>query len=306
MKWRSAFLIILILFAVTQILGVMFQYTLFEIERQENPTLVKQESESLSPYRGTGIPLVVLPIAFLIVLNLYLFLFRFNLAIKIFKIFIYVAAIFCFAVIMQVIGAFFLTLVVDVGLYLNVIQNANLIVSIVAPTLLLIVGKYRIIINNVLGICLCAIVGSVLASYFTIKTIIVLLGVISIFDYYFVMRSKKIPTLVEILEKYDMPIALDISYPRERNLKEPKETVETRESGYQLGFGDLVFATGLSVAFYIDSNAIAAMTTTITTTLALAMFILLVKKEGTKPYPAIPAIFIGGLISIIFIYCVLP
>jgi hypothetical protein len=255
----------------------MFQYTIFEIERQENPEFTKQTSESLSPYRGTEIPLIALPVAFVIVLNLYLFLFRFTLAVRIIKIAIYVFSIFCFAIIMQILGAFLLTVP---------LQSINFILSLTVPTVLLIMGRYRNIVDNILGVCLCAIAGSVLASYFTINSILVLLAVISFFDYYFVVRAEKIPKIVDVLDRYEIPLAI-----RYAMGKEPK-------TEYQLGFGDLIFATGITVAFFVDKDALAALTTILSTTASLTVFLFFVgKKKRAKPYPAIPAIFFGGMVS---------
>jgi hypothetical protein len=73
--------------------------------------------------------------------------------------------------------------------------------------------------------------------------------------------------------------------------KEPK-------TEYQLGFGDLIFATGITVAFFVDKDALAALTTILSTTASLTVFLFFVgKKKRAKPYPAIPAIFFGGMVS---------
>lgn len=262
------------MFATTQLLGTFFQLTVFELEKKEKPEFSKQTSESLSPYRGTQIPLVLLPIAFVVMLNVYLFLFRFSIIIKIAKISIYSFSIISFAIIMQMLGAYFLT---------PFLQNINLILSLAGPTLLLLVGKMREHLNNILGICLCAITGTVLASYFTIGTILALLAVISFFDYYFVLRTKQIPKVVETLEKHEIPLA--VSY-------------TTDKSEYQLGFGDLIFATGIAVSSFIDLDLVAAVRTVIMTTSALMIFMVMLEKKGKgQPYPAVPAIFVGGLLS---------
>jgi hypothetical protein len=257
-------------------LGTFFQFTIFEIEKLENPDFSKQTSESLSPYRGTQTPLILLPIAFLVVLNLYLFIIRFSLIIKIVKISIYLFSIICFALIMQILGAYTLT---------PLMQNINFILSLVVPTLLLLSGKFRDHLNNILGISLCAITGSFLASYFTKGSILVLLAIISFFDYYFVMRTKQIPKIIKILDKNRIPLALSYA---------------SGTAQYQLGFGDLIFATGITVAFFIDGDIISAIRTVILTTISLTVFMFILEEKGnSQPYPAIPAIFVGGLVSAI-------
>jgi|GEM_PF-5028773 uncharacterized protein YneF (UPF0154 family) len=277
MSKQVTLLIILLMFSITQLLGTFFQLTIFEIEKRDNPHFTKQTSESLSPYRGSNIPLFLLPIAFVIMLNVYLFLFRFSLILKLAKAYIYIFSIICFAITTQIIGAYILT---------PYLQNINLILSLLVPSFLLVLGKLKNIVNNILGISLCGITGSFLASFFTVNSMLALLGIISFLDYYFVIREKKIPRIVETLSDYEIPLAISYS----------SKSIE-----YQLGYGDLIFATGITVAFFIDIDLLSAIRTIAFTTLFLMLYIIsLSKKEGGKPYPAIPAIFAGGVVSAIF------
>jgi hypothetical protein len=89
--------------------------------------------------------------------------------------------------------------------------------------------------------------------------------------------------VVETLEKHEIPLA--VSY-------------TTDKSEYQLGFGDLIFATGIAVSSFIDLDLVAAVRTVIMTTLALMIFMVMLERGGKgQPYPAVPAIFVGGLLS---------
>jgi presenilin-like A22 family membrane protease len=141
----------------------------------------------------------------------------------------------------------------------------------------------RNIIDNILGMSICAITGSFIACYFTTWSILILLAILSVFDYYFVLRSKQIPKVADILERHNVPVAIS------------EIKIQTK---YQLGFGDLIFATGLTVAFFIDGDIFAAIRTIGATTFSLCLFLSLLRKK--QPYPAIPAIFAGGILSALF------
>ena len=310
-KANLASLILLSLFAVTQVLGVLFQHTIFEIEKQENPTITKQESASLSPYRETKMPVFVLPVLFIIAINLYLFIFKFSFILKVFKIFIYLSAILSSALITSVVLSTLLSLLVD---YVS-IDILELAVAggfygvILISSILLISKRYLIPLRIFLGISLCAVAGSAVASYFTIETILILLVVLSVFDYIFVKKTKQIVKLVEVLDRQNVLFSLDVGgvvggrRPGARDEKEIEKDIETGEvifTGHQLGFGDLIFSTGVSVAMYIDRNFTAAMVTTGFITISLGIYLYyLYKMEVTQPQPALPPILVGGILGTI-------
>lgn len=306
----KVYLLLLFLFASTQVLGVLYQFTLFEIERLEKPGVLKRESETLSPYRETSTPLILFALIFVIAINLYLFLFRLDIAARILMLFIYVSAIFSFAIITQIlvgIALSLLSLVVSLPAGMVAVQGLIFIASLIVPSILLLTKRYQTVLRVALGISLCAIAGAVVASFFTLKTILALLAILSLYDYVFVKKTRHIPKIVKMLDKHNVLLTLDIG-PR-RPIEEPPEPLKVlagdrkivRVEGRRLGFGDLIFATGLSVATYIDKNVPAAMIMVLFTTLSLGAFLYYLQRTGnTKPQPAIPPIFIGGLMGAIF------
>lgn len=289
--WREGALWILILFALTQATGVLFQSFVFEVERGSTEHFVKGESRSLSPYRGNWIPLLILPAAFLVVVNIYLVLLRSRLLVRLLKYLVYGMAILSLVVVAQILGAVLLAILMALGLPIPIapFEYALLIASLLLPALL-VAGRYVVLVKNALGISLCALVGTSVAGYFSSATILALLAVISLFDYYFVVRSKKIVRIAEAMEAHQIPFALSVRY------TEPEPRPMEMEA--QLGFGDLILATGLAVALYIDGGAALALLAVATTTTALGLFLALAHRGGdVKPYPAMPAIFLGGLVG---------
>ena len=114
--WKRGALGILILFAFTQATGVLFQSFVFEVERGSGEHFVKGESKSLSPYRGNWIPLLILPAAFLVVVNIYLLLFRSRLLVRLLKYLVYGMAIQSLVVVTQILGAVLLAILITMGL----------------------------------------------------------------------------------------------------------------------------------------------------------------------------------------------
>ena len=311
-KTNFAPLLLLSLFAVTQILGVLFQYVMFETEKAEikesgGPEITKQESQMLSPYRETKTPVFVLPILFIIGINFYLFIFKFSFVLKIFKVFIYLSAIFSFALITSVVLSIVLTLLLDY-VSVDILERAvagGFYGAIVIPAILLILKRHLIPVRILIGISLCAVAGSAVASYFTIETILILLVILSVFDYIFVKKTKQIVKLVEVLDKQDILFSLDVGekQPPRSIKKETKKDIQKGEiifTGHQLGFGDLIFSTGVSVAMYIDKNFMAAMLTTGFITISLGAYLYYLHKiKVTTPQPALPPIMVGGILGTI-------
>ncbi len=180
-----------------------------------------------------------------------------------------------------------------------------------------------------IGISLCAVAGSAVASYFTIETILILLVVLSVFDYVFVKKTKQIVKLVEVMDKQDVLFSLDVGrggargsgrgggrrgergedgkrgggrggdtpgVPMEREIEKGEITF----TGHQLGFGDLIFSTGVSVAMYIDRNFLAALVTMGFITISLGVYLYYLHKiKVTEPQPALPPIMVGGILGTI-------
>jgi hypothetical protein len=325
LKANFAPILLLSLFAVTQVLGILFQYTMFEIEKQENPgiTITKQESASLSPYRETKTPVFVLPILFIIAINFYLFIFKFSFVLKIFKVLIYLSAIFSFALITSVVLSIVLSLLVNY-VPMNVLEwtvMGGFYGAMIIPTILLILKKYLAPVRMLIGISLCAVAGSAVASYFTIETILILLVILSVFDYVFVKKTKQIVKLVEVMDKQDVLFSLDVGRGRGRRgergedgkrsggrggetpgvpMEKGIEKGETTFTGHQLGFGDLIFSTGVSVAMYIDRSFLAALVTMGFITISLGVYLYYLHKiKVTEPQPALPPIMVGGILGTI-------
>ena len=149
-------------------------------------------------------------------------------------------------------------------------------------------------------------------------SILGLLFILSFYDFVFVTKTKHIPKLVGMLDKHNVLLTMDIGPKRNMDESlEPEPTIEEEEeerqdtgitvkkvkvTGRRLGFGDLIFATGLSVATYVDKSALAAMIMVFFTTISLGGFLeYLQRTDNSKPQPAIPPIFLGGLLGAIFI-----
>ncbi len=315
---KKTIILLLFLFATTQVLGVVYQSYLFEIERIQKPEMKKQESEFLDPARETYLPLIIFAIVFVFAIMIYTFLFKFNPAAKALKIFIFIAAIFSFLMISWSLGFWLDIFIIETTLPQNLILafETTLMFAILLSTLLVavlvITGKHQAIIRPMLGVTLCAMAGAAIASFFTLKTILALLFILSFYDFVFVKKTKHIPKLVTMLDKHNVLLTMDIGpkrsmdtsseEPAELDEKEDEDKTKVKLVGRRLGFGDLIFATGLTVATYVDKNVMAAMIMVFFTTLSLGGFLeYLQRTNNTKPQPAIPPIFVGGLMGAIFI-----
>ncbi|MFQ5888394.1 MAG: hypothetical protein ACE5HY_06830, partial [Candidatus Hydrothermarchaeales archaeon] len=297
MENKKTVILLLFLFATTQILGVVYQSTLFEIEKEQKPEFIKQESEFLDPTRETYWPLIIFATVFVVAVVIYTFLFRLNMVAKALKIFIFIVAILSFFWISWSLGFWLDIFIIEtIALPQNLILafEAILILSILLATLIVVIlvitGKYQAIIRPVLGVTLCAMTGAAIARFFTLKTILALLFILSIYDFVFVKKTKHIPKLVTMLDKHNVLLTMDIG--PKRSLDTPEEPVELKEGdktservvGRRLGFGDLIFATGLAVATYIDKNALAAMIMVFFTTFSLGGFLdYLQRTDNTNP-----------------------
>jgi len=312
---KKTVLLLLFLFATTQVLGVVYQSYMFEIERIQNPEMKKQESEFLDPARETYLPLIIFAIVFVFAIVIYTFIFKFNPAAKALKIFIFITAILSF---LMISGSLIFWLDIFILGMISLPQNlilafeTTLMFTVLLSTLLVaalvITGKQQAIIRPMLGVTLCAMAGAAIASFFTLKTILALLFILSFYDFVFVKKTKHIPKLVTMLDKHNVLLTMDIG--PKRSLEPPEDPPEITEDdktqvkhvGRRLGFGDLIFATGLAVTTYVDKNVMAAMIMVFFTTLSLGGFLeYLQRTNNTKPQPAIPPIFIGGLMGAIFI-----
>jgi len=312
---KKTVLLLLFLFATTQVLGVVYQSYMFEIERIQNPEMKKQESEFLDPARETYLPLIIFAIVFVFAIVIYTFIFKFNPAAKALKIFIFITAILSF---LMISGSLIFWLDIFILGMISLPQNlilafeTTLMFTVLLSTLLVaalvITGKQQAIIRPMLGVTLCAMAGAAIASFFTLKTILALLFILSFYDFVFVKKTKHIPKLVTMLDKHNVLLTMDIG--PKRSLEPPEDPPEITEDdktqvkhvGRRLGFGDLIFATGLAVTTYVDKNVTAAMIMVFFTTLSLGGFLeYLQRTNNTKPQPAIPPIFIGGLMGAIFI-----
>ncbi|MEE8358329.1 MAG: hypothetical protein V3R82_02850, partial [Candidatus Hydrothermarchaeales archaeon] len=282
MENKKTIILLLILFATTQILGVVYQSTLFRIEGETKPQFIKQESEFLDPARETYLPLIIFAIVFVFAIMIYTFLFKFNPAAKALKIFIFIAAIFSFLMIswslvfwldIFIIGT--ITLPQNLILAFETTLMFSILLSTLLVAVLVITGKHQAIIRPMLGVTLCAMTGAAIASFFTMKTILALLFILSFYDFIFVKKTKHIPKLVTMLDKHNVLLTMDIG--PKRSLEPPEEPPEIEEVdktkvklvGRRLGFGDLIFATGLAVATYVDKNVMAAIIMVFFTTLSL-------------------------------------
>jgi presenilin-like A22 family membrane protease len=306
--WRNVYLALIFIFALTQFLGILFQYTIFEIESQGDPGFSKEKSQTLSEYRDTGRPILILPILLVVVLNLYLFLFRFNAIVKFLKTSIYIAAIFSFAMIVQILSGMFLSIlsvVIRIPFSVASLQYLILFISVLLPVVLLIKDKHKNVVKNALGISLCAIAGSALATYFNIVTILAVLLLLSVYDYLFVKKTRQIVRLAEMFDEHDIPFALDLGQGQEVVMEEVERADNDTDYAVrqQLGFGDLVFATGLAVATFIDNNFTSSLIMIGTVTFSLAIFLYYLHRTGnTEPQPAIPPIFLGGLFGALLLW----
>ncbi len=313
MENKKTIILLLILFATTQILGVIYQSTLFRIEGETNPQFIKQESEFLDPARETYWPLIVFSTAFVFAIVFYTFLFRLNMAAKALKFFIFFIAIFSFFMIISSLFFWLDVLLTEIIMLphsliviVRPILNLTVFLSVLVVAVLILKGRYQEIIRPMLGVTLCAMTGAAIASYFTLKTILALLFILSFYDFVFVKKTKHIPKLVTMLDKHNVLLTMDIG--PKRSLEPSEEPPEIEEDktkvklvGRRLGFGDLIFATGLAVATYVDKNVMAAIIMVFFTTLSLGGFLeYLQRTNNTNPQPAIPPIFVGGLVGAVF------
>lgn len=298
MRPNKAYAVLIFFFMLTSFFGLVYQNTLFEVEKirmgEVDQEFHKDESKSLSPYRDQFQPIIVLVFVLLIGLNIYLFLFKFNFILKFYKILLFLASMYCFILLIQIASGYIFPVVDPTrSLPRSLIANILFLGGLVMPIILL-RTRHKIAMQNMLGISLCGIMGASVAQYFNYFLLLGALGFISIFDYVNVKKTQKIPKILDLVEKEDIKMTLEIES-REKDPSGKKVTII-----HQLGYGDLIFSSALVVSLFIDKNILFSLVTMLSMTMSLWLFIYI----GTDIYrddtlPAIPPIFIGGLTGVL-------
>ena len=136
----------------------------------------------------------------------------------------------------------------------------------------------------------------------SIAAVSAILILISIYDAYAVWKSKHMIKLAEFQKSTKVFAGLSLPYKQQSKVKS-KNTKTIKVKAAILGGGDLAFPLIFSgVVMKSLPNKFAPFI--ITFTAALTLFLLLIKSQKNRYYPAMPFIsagcFIGLLISLIF------
>lgn len=260
---RKALILLSIALVSVQLLGVAYMDTMLSTAPERGDVIPSSRSDSTSR-------VILLPIFFIIAINLYVFLFRYRTSMKLFKAYFYGAAILAWVLLTFTLLAF----------YLQVTSDAFYIAVFIAPIALL-KTRLKIIALNLLAVALSSVAGASLAAILNLEALVIATGMLSLLDYYFVLKENKIVRLAEKFREAEIPIGLTIG-----------------KGGMALGFGDLIFSTAIVVATFIEASFFPAllMALFITTSMFLYLNYFLKKDQAL---PALPPIFGGALAGLV-------
>lgn len=256
---KHLFLLSVALFGVN-LLGIAYMHAVFSSTSQEEVLPSTREASTSTA--------LILPVAFIAIINLYIFFFRFRSSLKLLKIYFFVVAILAWAVVSS-------TLLGYLGF-----GSVWLYVFLTIAPLALLRTSFRPLAENLLAVSLSCMAGASLAIIFSLKALLVATAMLSLLDYYFVLREEKIVQVAEKFRKAEIPIGI---------------VVGGRE-GLALGFGDLIFSTAMVVATFVEAGLLHSFAMALTISLSLFAYLDRLLKKG-KPLPALPPVFAGALIG---------
>ncbi len=245
---------------LTQLLSIAYIRELF--------SSVTSPQQVLSPDRNSTANAFILPIIFIIAINLYLFLFKFKVSLKLFRLYFFAISIFSWVIILSILSPY---------IYIWAIFIVFLSPFVLMKT------KYRYISEDIFAMSLSSIAGASLALMFNLNTLFITIALLSLLDYYFVLKNKKIVKIAEKMKESRIPIGIAVGSEKKR---------------MALGYGDLIFSAGLVSAAFIKGGFAEAMTIGFFASLSLFLYLNYFMKKG-KALPALPPIFIGSLFGAI-------
>jgi len=250
---------------LTQLLSIAYIRELF--------SSVASPQQVLSSSRNSTLNAFILPIVFIIAINLYLFLFRFKISLKLFRLYFLAISLFSWLIILSILFPY---------IYIGAISNILFIIVLLSPFVLM-KTKYRYISEDIFAMSLSSIAGASLALMFSLKSLFITIALLSLLDYYFVLKNKKIVKIAEKMKESRIPIGIAVGSEKNR---------------MALGYGDLIFSAGLVSAAFIDGGFAEAISIGFFASLSLFLYLSYFMKKG-KALPALPPIFIGSLVGAI-------
>jgi presenilin-like A22 family membrane protease len=183
----------------------------------------------------------------------------------------------------------FLTLTIALSAFFN--QIYAIVLSIILALLKLF--KRNVIINNLVEVFIYGGLAAIFVPLFNLFSIIILLILISIYDFYSVFKSKHMIKLAKFQTKAKIFSGLSIPY------KSQISKTKLESSTAILGGGDVGFTLFFSGVILRDFNFLSALVVSFTTMLSL-LVLLFYGKKG-KFYPAMPILSLGCFIGYLII-----
>lgn len=157
------------------------------------------------------------------------------------------------------------------------------------------VFKPNVYVHNITELLVYGGIAAIFVPIFSISSIIILLLFIAGYDAYAVWKSKHMIILAKSQTKEKVFAGLFIPY-KIGSMKKPKKNKSVKKIPIAvLGGGDIAFPLIFSGVMLKEFQIGAALITTVTATIALALLLFNGKKE--KFYPAMPFITAGCLIG---------
>ncbi len=252
------FLLLSFFLLASQVVGVLYLST------------VNLASLSLPSGRESMSHSLIIPVLFVVVVNLYLVFLRSQISLKILRYYVLVVGIISWWLVLAS---------VMVRLYIGMLSDAVFMAFAIAIPLML-RTNFKRIAENLMALSLSSLAGATLALMLGVKPLLATLAILSILDYHFVLRNRKILEVAEKFQQAKIPLGV---------------SVDIGDRRLTLGYGDMIFSTAVVCSAYIEYGILGIMPGILS---AIALFVFLIKYSRKKALPALPPIFIGSLLGV--------
>ncbi len=218
---------------------------------------------------------LALPVLFVLAVNLYLVLFRFQAFLRVLRLVVLTSAYLSYALVLLLIISLLEALFSWPGLLLFPMLLILLLLPLVP------VPRIRPWIRNLQLASFAGIAGATLSSYLNLTTLVLSLGLLALLDYHYVVRRRAIPRLISKLESADVPLGVEAGRGEDRLV---------------LGLGDLLFASALAAASYAELGLVWGIAALFAAAASLLVLLRLVLAGARDTSPALPAVFAAALL----------
>ena len=283
--------ILIIMFILAQLIGI-FVISKYSPEVQQvtvNETIVNVTSYNLPyglepPQQNANINIISIIISFALAITLMLILMKY-------KIELFLKLWFAAVIVLAISTTLFS--------FLKPYAYASLIAVIISlPLAYLKIIKRNIIIHNLTELLIYPGIAAIFVPLLNVKTTIILLILISIYDMYAVWHAKFMQKMAKYqISKLKIFSGFFIPYIQKADLSKFKNQKRGKVTVAILGGGDIVFPLIFSGVLLNFSGLLPAILVTLGATLSL--FVLFLFSEKGKFYPAMPFITIGCLVGFV-------